>query len=241
MPAPMTSPPAVANTTLAGMREGAWLCLPLIPGTIMMSAAFGAIAAQKGMTLLEAVLTSGLMFAGAAQLVAMEVWNNVWTVGTIVALALVAATVNMRYILMGAALQPWLTGMPRGRIAAILFLLVDATWIMAMRYRSEGGSDAGIMIGGGATMWAFWVAGTVPGYLLGDLVRNPQRFGLDLVVPIFFAAMLVPLWRGRRRAIGWLVAGAVAWAVAHLIGGYWYIIVGAIVGSVAGAFLDERR
>ncbi len=232
---------APARLTLAGMRLGAQLCLPLIPGTIAMSAAFGTIAAQKGLTLLEATLMSALLFAGASQLVAMEVWNNVWTFGTVTTLALVVATVNMRYILMGAALQPWFGSMPKGRVAGILFLLVDANWIIAMRYRAEGGSDAGMMLGAGLLMWMFWIAGTVPGYFVGDLVRNPQRFGLDLVLPIFFAAMLVPLWRGRRRALGWVVAGVVAWVTAHLVPGYWYIIAGAIVGSVAGGLLDERR
>jgi predicted branched-subunit amino acid permease len=234
-------PAPVPLLTRAGIRQGARLCLPLIPGTIAMSAAFGTIAAQKGMTLVEAVLMSALLFAGASQLVAMEVWNNVWTFGTIMTLVLVTATVNMRYILMGAALQPWFVGMPRGRIAGMLFLLVDANWIVAMRYRSEGGSDTGILLGAGFTMWVFWIAGTIPGFLIGDLVRNPQRFGLDLVLPIFFAAMLVPLWRGRRRALGWVVAGAVAWLTAHFVPGYWFIMAGAITGSIAGAFLDERR
>lgn len=235
------SKPAPARLTLAGMRLGAQLSLPLIPGTIAMSAAFGTIAAQKGMTLVEATLMSGLLFAGASQLVAMEVWSNVWTFGTVTTLALVVATVNMRYILMGAALQPWLRGMPKGHVAGILYLLVDANWIIAMRYRAEGGSDAGMMLGAGLMMWVFWIAGTVPGYFVGDLVRNPQRFGLDLVLPIFFAAMLVPLWRGRRRALGWLIAGAVAWVAAQFVAGYWYIIAGAVAGSIAGGFLDERR
>jgi hypothetical protein len=32
------------------------------------------------------------------------------------------------------------------------------------------------------------------------LVTEPKRFGLDLVMPCFFLVMLVPLWRGLRRA-----------------------------------------
>jgi predicted branched-subunit amino acid permease len=38
----------------------------------------------------------------------------------------------------------------------------------------------------------------------GALVSDPRRYGLDLVMPIFFAAMIVPLWRGGRslRALG---------------------------------------
>src|SRR5205085_2282742 len=37
----------------------------------------------------------------------------------------------------------------------------------------------------------------------------------DLVMPVFFAAMLIPLWRGPRRGVAWLIAGAVALVVQH--------------------------
>ena len=40
-------------------------------------------------------------------------------------------------------------------------------------------------------------ASAIPGYLLGAFIADPKRFGFDLMLPIFFAAMFVPLWRGR--------------------------------------------
>src|SRR5438045_2942596 len=55
--------------TLEGMRHGARLVLPVVPGITVFAAAFGTAAAQKGMSLLEAVLASALVYAGAAQLV----------------------------------------------------------------------------------------------------------------------------------------------------------------------------
>lgn len=58
-------------------------------------------------------------------------------------------------------------------------------------------------------------------------------------MPAFFAAMLVPLWTGSRRAWGWAVAGIVAVAVERLVPGWWFIAAGSIVGAVAGGYLDE--
>ena len=58
-------------------------------------------------------------------------------------------------------------------------------------------------------------------------------------MPIFFAAMIVPLWRGRRAALPWVVAGIVALVTAKLVEGYSFIIVGALSGAVVGAFLDD--
>jgi predicted branched-subunit amino acid permease len=227
--------------TAAGMREGVRLTLPMLPGVVLMSAAFGTVAAQKGLTLFEAALMSGLLFAGASQLVALEVWPTVWTFGAVLTLALVSATVNMRYLLMGAALRPWLGPGPAWQSYVALLTTVDANWIVAMRYRGDGGSDTGVILGSGAVLWLFWVGGTFPGHLLGALVNDPRRLGLDLVLPIFFAAMLVPLWRGPQRGAAWVIAGAVALLTAHLVPGYWFIMTGAIAGSVAGGFLDDGR
>ena len=60
-------------------------------------------------------------------------------------------------------------------------------------------------------------------------------------MPAFFAAMLVPLWKGPRRAWGWAIAGIVAVAVERLVPGWWFIVAGSIVGAVAGGYLDEQH
>jgi len=65
-------------------------------------------------------------------------------------------------------------------------------------------------------LWVVWVAATLPGFLAGALVPEPRRFGLDLLMPIFFSAMLVPLWKGVRPALPWAVAGCVALIVQWL-------------------------
>jgi predicted branched-subunit amino acid permease len=58
-------------------------------------------------------------------------------------------------------------------------------------------------------------------------------------MPIFFAAMIVPLWRGPRGMLPWIIAGIVALVTARLVDGYVFIIVGALSGAVAGALLDD--
>src|ERR1044072_8745100 len=102
-----------------------------------------------------------------------------------------------------------------------------------------GGWDCSVLAGAGLTLWVVWVVSAVPGYLLGAFISDPKRFGFDLMLPIFFAAMFVPLWRGARRAVGWAIAGLVALVVSYLVPGWWFIVVGALTGSVIGAFIDE--
>ncbi|MEJ0075418.1 MAG: AzlC family ABC transporter permease [Alphaproteobacteria bacterium] len=222
-----------------GLLEGARLCGAMIPGTAVFAAAYGTLAAQKGLTLSEAVLMSLLVFGGSAQLVALEVWNAPITFATVLSLTAVTAMVNSRLILMGATLRPWLGGLPPWQPYAALSTTVDATWLIAMRYRGEGGGDVSVFVGAGLTLWVLWVVTAVPGYFLGSFISDPKRFGFDLVLVIFFAAMFVPLWRGARRAIGWVVAGLVALVVSYIVPGWWFIVAGALAGSIAGAFVDE--
>ena len=97
-----------------------------------------------------------------------------------------------------------------------------------MRYRAEGGSDTGLFFGACVMLFIAWQSAVAAGYLLGALIADPRQVGLDLVMPVFFAAMLVPLWRGPRPALAWAAAGGVALGVQHFIGGWWFIVAGAI-------------
>lgn len=225
--------------TRAGLLEGARLALPLVPGTLVMAAAIGTLAVQKGLTLAETVLMSALVFGGASQLVALEIWMPRFGWTALFTVGLVAATVNLRYFLMTASMRPWFAGLPAWQVYPALLFTVDANWLVAMRYHAEGGRDPGIYVGCGFTLWVLWVAGAVPGHALGGLISDPGRYGLDLALPAFFAAMLVPLWGGVWRAIPWLIAAAVALIVSAFLPGWWFIIAGALAGSISGGFIRE--
>ena len=238
----MTSTPdprANAYWSLAGLAEGVRVTLPLIPGTCVFAAAFGTLAAQKGLTLFETVFMSGAMYAGASQLVALEAWQDRMTLATVATLVLVTVTVNLRCMLMSASLQPWLGTLPAWQVYPALFFTTDAQWLIGMRYRADGGSDAAVFLGSGLIMWPLWTASSALGYWLGALVTDPKRFGFDLMLPIFFAAFAVPLWRGPSRAVPWAISGAVSLVAAWLIPGWWFIVIGALAGSIAAGFLDE--
>ncbi len=232
---PMDSSP---RFTLKGCLRGARLTLPLLPGIVVFASAFGTAAQQRGLPVDQALAMSAFVFAGVSQMVGLEVWQDVWTPATLLGVMTVTAVVNSRMVLAGASIQPWLRGEPPGRLALNLFFLTDANWLLATRYGEEGGRDVGVLFGAGLALWGVWALGTVPGYLAGTLVSQPRRFGLDLVMPIFFCAMLVPLWRGTRAARPWAVAGAVALLVHAFVPGYAFIIAGALAGAVAGAILE---
>jgi predicted branched-subunit amino acid permease len=226
--------------TWPGFQLGLRLALPVIPGMVAFGLAVGATAARKGLGFIDHMLMNVFVYAGMSQLVAMEAWPERITIATLAALAVICATVNARLLLMTAALQPWLGPLAARKIYPALHLLTDPGWLIAMRYRAKGGSDTGVFFGSGVMLFIAWQCAVAAGYFLGGLIADPRQVGLDLVMPVFFAAMLIPLWSGVRRGLTWAVAGAVALLVQHLVAGWWFIVAGAVAGSVLGGFIDGR-
>jgi 4-azaleucine resistance transporter AzlC len=225
--------------SLAGFNLGLRLALPVVPGMVAFGLAVGATAARKGLGFVDNLLMNLFVYAGMSQLVALEAWPERFTVGALAALGVLMITINARMLLMSAALYPWLYASSPWRIYPALHVLTDPSWLITMRYRAEGGSDAGVFLGSSVLLAIVWIAAACAGHVGGMLIADPRRYGIDLVMPIFFAAMLIPLWRGGRHAVAWIVAGAVAVAVHQLAGGWWFIVAGAVAGSAVGGFLDD--
>jgi predicted branched-subunit amino acid permease len=223
-----------------GMALGARMLVPLAPGMVAFAIAVGSTTAARGFSFADCLLMNIFVYAGMSQMVAMEIWPDTLTLGSIAALAVVAGTVNARMLLLGAAFRPWLGSLPSWQAYPMLHLLTDPGWIVAMRYRREGGADVGIYLGGALFFLAAWMAAVSAGYFLGALITNPKAIGLDLVMPVFFAAMLVPIWRGSSNLVPWLTAGAVSLAFYFFVPGWWYVVAGALAGSIAGGFADDE-
>jgi branched chain amino acid efflux pump len=225
--------------TRTGLACGARLARTAVPVMALFGVAFGAYAAQKGITLLDAMLMSTLTFAGASQFVAAEIWAYPMTAAALLTLLLLTATVNMRFMLMTASLRPWVGGLSGWQTYPALSLMTEPGWLIALRYRAAGGTDPAMLLGSGVALWFTWIASTGAGYALGSFVAEPQRYGLDVVMPVFFTVMLVPLWKGGRLAMAWLAAGAVSLSLAAFVPGWWHVVAGALAGSVFAGILSE--
>jgi len=220
---------------------GARLALPSIPGLVAFALAFGAGSVQKGQSLWEGLALSVFVAAGTSQLISLELWREAWTLGALLTIAAVTATVNARFLLMGASLQPWMRGLPAPLQAVSMFVLFESSWLVAEKERAKGGRDFGVFLGAGLFSWAMWVSATVPGYLLGRLIADPKVYGLDMVLPCFLASIAAMLWRGPvRSGLPWGIAAGVALATQALVPGYVFIVAGSLAGAVAGALIRER-
>jgi predicted branched-subunit amino acid permease len=83
------------------------------------------------------------------------------------------------------------------------------------------------------------MASTLAGRLFGSVISDPTALGLDFAFSATFLALLLGLWKGRADLVPWLVAALVAIIVGRFVPGQWYIVIGGLAGSLAGA-LAER-
>ncbi len=223
--------------TRDGLTRGAWAILPLAFGGALFGTALGMMARQAGLSAAEIVLMSLTVFAGASQFLALELWAQPLPV---LAIVLSTAAVNARHLLMGAALAPWLMPLKRSRAYGSLYFMTDENWGLSMARFQDGENDIGFFVGGGLLLYCVWSASSLFGHFAAGLIADPSRYGIDALATGVFVALLVLQWRGRRSLVPWLVAIATALCVHALLPGGWHVIIGALAGSLAGVFTDER-
>jgi predicted branched-subunit amino acid permease len=188
----------------AGFKAG----VPFAIAGVVLAATFGVLA-EPVIGGLAAIVMSAIVFAGSAQFGALAVLAAGGGVLPAVAAGLL---LNARYVPMGIALAPSLSG-GRLRRAAIGQAMIDFSWAAAAR--KGGGFDWRFMLGATTPAYPSWVLGTAAGVLAGGLIGDPERLGLDAIFPAFFLALLLSgeVSAGRRAVVAALLGGAIALAL----------------------------
>jgi 4-azaleucine resistance transporter AzlC len=196
--------PVIGQGSRAGLLQGARAALPFALAGFAFGASFGVLARTGGLGSVVPTVMSATTWAGSAQFAALTVLVG----GGGFASAVLAGTLlNARYFAMSAALAPYLSG---GRLARALTALavVDESWALAAR--AEGGFDRRRLLGAAAVLYPGWVVGTALGSLLGGLVGDPRRLGLDAAFPALYLAILRPRLTDSRHRVVAALGAAIA-------------------------------
>lgn len=217
--------------TACGVWRGIRRAQPLAIGVFAYGLAFGLLALEAGLAVLEALAMSGLVYSGSAQLAAVNTLRGTGFAASPAALAATILVLNARYVLYGAALRPWLGAVGPGRAYAALFVLGDGNWLLAMKAHEDGERDGGFVLGSGLVMFAAWLAGTAAGAISGALLPDPASLGLDFLLVAFAAALALGMTRGRGDIATIAVAAAVALTVAQTLGGGWAVVTAGLAAA----------
>jgi predicted branched-subunit amino acid permease len=152
------------------------------------------------------IVMSAIVFAGSAQFGALAVLA---AGGGPLAAVTAGVLLNSRYVPMGVAIAPSLSGGPLKRMIKAQ-TMVDFSWAAAMR--GNGRFDQHFMIGATLPMYLGWVLGTGIGVLAGESIGDPERLGLDAIFPAFFLALLLggEAPRSRRSVLAAAHGGTIA-------------------------------
>jgi 4-azaleucine resistance transporter AzlC len=219
-------------TTDAAFRRGFWILAPLWLGVVPFSLAYAVTARSAGLSLLETQALSVFVFAGSAQLSAV----GLFAVGAAgVEIVLTTLLLNVRHVLYGLSLGRELSLTRRQRPVAAFFLTDEAFGVVAAaRERSFP-----FLLGAELSLFMMWNLATLAGFLLGAAIPDPEQLGVDLIFPLAFLALLVPLVRTRIELIVALASGALAFGLARTLPGGLPILLTGIGGSLLGAFLTR--
>ncbi|MFZ7126166.1 MAG: AzlC family ABC transporter permease [Desulfobacterales bacterium] len=216
------------------MQKGAVANLPVAASVGAYGSVLGVLAAQKGIGGFELLGMNLSVFAGSAQFVMVEMWTPPLPILEIVVAVLI---INLRYLLIGASLNPLFRGRSLSHKASMMHLVADENWAVTMAAHRRGEASTGYLFGGGICLVTVWCIGTLVGHRLGGLVRQPEAFALDFAFVAVFTALTVTLWRGREDALPWLAAAAAAVAAEKLLPGKWYIVIGGLLGALTAAWI----
>lgn len=217
--------------------RGLKAALPMMLGFIPFALVLGSQAAQKGFSVAEVPLMTGLNFGGGSEFAAVQLWTSPPHLLLIVAITFL---VNSRHLLMGAAFAPLIRHLPKRQAFTALFVMCDESWALGLAdARRTGRLSMPYYFAMAFGFYVCWVVFTTVGALAGPILGDVTRFGFDMAFPAVFLVMLAGMWKGPAAARPWLVSLVVAALTYVFIPGAWYVPAGALSGVLA-AFVLAR-
>jgi len=196
---------------------------------------FGILARETGLDPLQTSGMSVIMFAGASQFVALELFRSGATPVVVIATTLL---INLRHLLMAASLRPHFGDRPLPTRLGLAYLLTDEAFAMGSSWYRRGGRGLAYYLTFAASMWVLWNLGTIVGVLAGPAVPDPRVVGLDFAITATFIAIVVLGIRGRRDVVIALVAAAAAGLLRGMgLAVVAVVVAGALAPLVARLFL----
>ena len=218
-----------------GVRRG----FPIMLAASPFGALFGALAIDNGFSIFDAVFMSVTVYAGASQMVGIELFNhNVqpW----LIILSIFA--VNFRHILYSASLARYISHFTPLQKLLAFFLLTDPQYAESEK-KGEAGETVSFSwyLGFGAIIYLPWQLMTLIGAIFGQMIGDPKAIGLDVLLPIYFMGLVL----GFRKRDHWLpvvvVSSVVSVAAMHFVGSPWHVSIGAIAGVALAACMPLRN
>ena len=168
---------------------------------------FGAIAVASGLDWWMPSALSVLVFAGGSQFMVVGV---IAAGGGVLAAVLGGLLLNARHLPFGLAIGDI---MGRGKLARAVgsHFMIDESVAFALAQKDPARARA-VFWFLGTTAFVVWNVGTVIGAMAGQVIGDPEVFGLDAAFPAALLALLLPSLKNARVLRASLLGAAIALA-----------------------------
>lgn len=212
--------------------------LPILIGVIPFAMISGVAAVSVGLNFFESMGMSVIVFAGASQLVVLQLMStgSPWII-----MVLTAWVVNVRFTMYSATLAPYLQKLSAGRKALLAYMLSDQAFGVSLSHFVETDEEIDhrwYYFGVALTIWIAWQISAVIGTLLGPLI--PASLGFDFAFPLSFMALMFAALRDKPTVVAALTGGITA----VLAKGLPYntgLVLATFLGIAAGYFFENMK
>ena len=210
--------------------------VPLIFGVAPFGLVFGVLGIESGLTPLQTIMLSSILFGGASQIVFVQLWAAgvpALIVGGSV------CVINVRHVLYSASVAAYLRPLPlRWRILLGYLLTDEAYAISIKRFRHEppGPNQHFHLLGSGMLLWTSWQFATIFGVLVGGTI--PESWSLSFAIPLTFIAVVAPILKTRADLAAVITAASISIIGQPLPWNSWLII--AAIGGILAGWLVSR-
>ncbi|MFX4261835.1 AzlC family ABC transporter permease [Pelotomaculum propionicicum] len=224
------------------LRQGINDSIPIVLGYLPLGFAFGVLANEVGMSIIQATMMSALCFTGAGQYVAIGIMQAGGAVFTII---MANILLNLRYLLFSTSLVPYLKGRVPTAIGSLLtYGLTDETYAVAMNRYQNHLPTASYIAGLHLSSHIGWIASTLLGALMGSYIGNTDRLGLSFSLPAMYICLLVFMIKRKSDIFVALSSAVLCLLIGYLVpstmGNLFNIIIATIIAASLGMFINER-
>jgi predicted branched-subunit amino acid permease len=230
-----------ANYRHAAFREGGREMAPLATGIAAWGLMTGVAMVKSGMSVVEALAMTFLVYAGSSQLASIPLIVAGAPVWVILATGF---CVNLRFVVFSLHLRPYLMHLPRWERMTHGYLTADMSYALFTRRFPEPGKSAAqhreqeaYLSGNYFVTWSSWMLAGVAGIVLANFI--PSAWGLGFAGVLCLVGILCSLANTPLRLLSAVLAGAAAVATYALP--LKLNIVVAIAAAVFASYWLERK
>lgn len=216
--------------------RGVLAAVPILLGYLPVGFAYGVLAQKAGLSTLNSLLMSMVVFAGSAQLIAVGL-----VASGITSLSIILTTfiVNLRHLLMSAAIFPYVARWQKRELAGFAFELTDETFALHSTRFELGQVEKSEAFTINIVSHITWVLGGWLGVVAGNLVVEIEPLALDYVLPAMFIGLLVMQIKNRTQVWVALVAGIASVAILLLGFTQLNVMIATIIGATFGVWIER--